>query len=96
MTHAIIVEEAGGPEVMQWQEINLEAPGPGQALVRQTVVGLNFIDIYQRSGKYPVKFPSSIGMEAAGVVEAVGADHEREPGTLPLTSRVTTAARATL
>ncbi|MEC8026577.1 MAG: quinone oxidoreductase [Pseudomonadota bacterium] len=74
MTHAIIVEEAGGPEVMQWQEINLEAPGPGQALVRQTVVGLNFIDIYQRSGKYPVKFPSSIGMEAAGVVEAVGAD----------------------
>ena len=49
MTHAIIVEEAGGPEVMQWQEINLEAPGPGQALV-QTVVGLNFIDIYQRSG----------------------------------------------
>ena len=59
---------------MQWQEITLrDAAGPGEALVRQTVVGLNFIDVYQRSGKYPVKFPASIGMEAAGVVEAVGA-----------------------
>ena len=73
MPYAIRVHQAGGPEVMKWEEISTPVPAAGEALLRQTAVGLNFIDTYQRAGKYPVKFPSSIGMEAVGVVEAVGA-----------------------
>ena len=72
MLHAIKIHEYGGPEVMKWERINLPEPGQGEALLRQTVVGLNFIDTYQRRGKYPVKLPSSIGMEAVGVVETIG------------------------
>lgn len=72
MSGAIRIERHGGPEVLQWVEGGASAPGPGEALVRQTAVGLNFIDTYHRSGLYPVKLPSGLGSEAAGVVEALG------------------------
>ena len=71
MSHAIQLHETGGPEVMKWEAVDVPAPGPGEALLRQTVVGLNYIDTYQRKGAYPVPLPGSIGMEATGVVEAV-------------------------
>ena len=75
MTHAIRIHERGGPEVLRWEPIDLGSPGPGEALVRQTAVGLNYIDVYHRTGLYPVpSLPAIIGNEAAGVVEAVGAD----------------------
>jgi NADPH2:quinone reductase len=71
-THAIRIHEYGGPEVLHWEAVDLPAPGPGQALLRQHAVGVNFIDIYHRSGLYKLPLPSAIGVEAAGVVEAVG------------------------
>lgn len=74
MVQAIRIQQPGGPEVMQWQEIDLPAPGPGQARVRHTAVGLNYIDTYHRSGLYPLPLPAGIGMEGAGIVEAVGPD----------------------
>ena len=73
MTKAIRIHKTGGPEVLAWEDIEVPAPGPGEALVRQTAAGLNFIDTYQRSGLYPVKLPAIMGNEGAGVVEAVGA-----------------------
>jgi NADPH2:quinone reductase len=73
VTHAIRYHKTGGPEVLSWDEIPVGAPGPGQVLVRHTAVGLNYIDTYHRSGLYPVPtLPSGIGLEAAGLVEAVG------------------------
>jgi NADPH2:quinone reductase len=73
MTRAIIIDQYGGPEVLQWKEISLSVPGPGEALVQQTAVGLNFIDVYHRTGLYPLpSLPAVIGSEAAGRVEAVG------------------------
>ena len=73
MTHAIRIHEPGGPEVLRWDEVDAGTPGEGEVLVRQTAVGLNFIDIYHRTGLYPIAdLPSAIGMEAAGVVESVG------------------------
>ena len=72
MTHAIRIHGTGGPEKMVWEEISLADPGPGEVRVRNTAVGLNFIDTYHRSGLYPVPLPAVIGMEGAGVVEAVG------------------------
>jgi NADPH2:quinone reductase len=74
MPHAIRIKEYGGPEVLSWDAIEVGAPGPGQAKLRQTAVGLNYIDTYQRSGLYKVPLPFIAGSEAAGVVEAVGAD----------------------
>lgn len=65
-------EQTGGPEVIQWREVALPAPGPGEVLIRNEAVGLNFIDTYFRTGLYPAALPSGLGMEAAGVVEAVG------------------------
>jgi NADPH2:quinone reductase len=73
MVHAIRIHQQGGPEVMQWEEITVGDPGPGQARVRQTAVGLNYLDTYHRSGLYKLQMPSGIGSEGAGVVEAVGA-----------------------
>jgi NADPH2:quinone reductase len=71
--HAIRFERTGGPEVLRWEEVEVPAPGPGEALLRQTAIGVNFIDVYHRTGLYPVpSFPSGIGMEAVGVVEAIG------------------------
>ena len=73
MTHAIRFHKPGGPEVLVWEEVNVGKPGPGEARIRHTAVGLNFVDIYNRSGLYPVQLPSGLGGEAAGVVEEVGA-----------------------
>ena len=72
MPNSIVINEHGGPEVMKWVEITLQNPGRGEVLINQTKVGLNFIDIYQRSGVYPLDLPSSIGMEAVGLVESIG------------------------
>src|SRR3982750_4247277 len=72
MTHAIRFHKTGGPEVLVWEEVEVGKPGPGQARIRHTAVGLNFVDIYNRSGLYPSQLPSGLGGEAAGVVEEVG------------------------
>lgn len=69
---AMQFQRAGGPEVLEAFALTPPSPGPGQVLLRQTAVGLNFIDIYHRSGLYPVPLPAIPGLEAAGVVEAVG------------------------
>lgn len=70
--YAIQIEQTGGVEVLQKVERKPRAPGPGEALVRQTAIGLNFIDTYHRTGLYPVKLPFTPGSEGAGIVEAVG------------------------
>ena len=72
MTHAIRIHGTGGPEVLQWEEVAVGDPAAGEVRVRHHAVGVNFIDIYHRSGLYPLPLPSGIGMEGAGVVEAVG------------------------
>jgi NADPH2:quinone reductase len=66
------IAATGGPEVIQWREVDLPAPGPGEVLLRHEAVGLNFIDTYIRTGLYPAKLPTGLGFEAAGVAEAVG------------------------
>ncbi len=66
------IEQTGGPEVIQWREVDLPVPGPGEVLIRHEAVGLNFIDTYLRTGLYPMRLPGGLGFEAAGVVEAVG------------------------
>ena len=73
MSHAIRIHTIGGPEVLTWEEVPVGNPGPGEARVRHTVVGVNYIDTYHRSGLYKLPLPSGIGNEAAGMVEAVGA-----------------------
>lgn len=73
MPHAIVLSETGGPENLRWQEVSVGEPGPGQVRLRHTAIGLNFIDVYHRTGLYPLPvLPAVIGLEAAGVVEAVG------------------------
>jgi NADPH2:quinone reductase len=72
MTRVIRVHQPGGPEALQWEELDLPDPGPGQVRVRNTAVGVNFIDVYHRTGLYPQPLPFTPGPEAAGVVEAVG------------------------
>src|SRR3954465_7974531 len=74
MTSAFRIHKAGGPEVLAWEEVKLGKPGPGEARIRHTAVGLNFVDLYQRAGVYSVPLPSGLGSEAAGVVEEVGPD----------------------
>ncbi len=71
-TRAIRIHAHGGPEVLRWEEIDLPDPAAGEVRVRQTALGLNYIDIYHRSGLYPVELPAVLGREAAGVVEALG------------------------
>ncbi len=66
------ITEHGGPDVITWVDVDLPPPGPGEVQMRNTVVGLNFIDTYHRRGLYPVVLPSGLGIEAAGVIEAVG------------------------
>jgi len=73
---AIRAREAGGPEVLEVVDLPDPVAGPGQIVVRHEAVGLNFIDTYQRSGLYPMRFPAVLGQEAAGVVESVGEDVE--------------------
>lgn len=73
MAYGIRIHENGGPEVMRWEEIEVGSPGPGEVRLRQTAVGLNFIDTYHRSGYYPLPgLPAVLGREAAGVVEEIG------------------------
>ncbi len=72
MTQAIRIHANGGPEVMRWEDVPTPEPGPGEALVRHEAVGLNYIDVYFRTGLYKAPLPSTPGMEAAGVVAAVG------------------------
>ena len=73
MVKAIRIHKTGGPEVLTWEDVEVPAPKQGEALVRHTAVGLNYIDTYHRSGLYPLPLPTSIGGEGAGVVEAIGA-----------------------
>jgi NADPH2:quinone reductase len=72
MAHAIRIHKTGGPEVLQREDVSIPAPGQGECQLRHKAVGLNYIDTYHRTGLYPVPMPSGIGLEAAGVVEAVG------------------------
>src|SRR3954465_2170227 len=72
MAYAIRVYETGGPEVLRGEQVETAEPGPGQVRVRQEAAGLNFIDVYHRTGLYPQPLPFTPGVEGAGVVEAVG------------------------
>jgi NADPH2:quinone reductase len=72
MPKAIRIHKQGGPEVMQWEDVQLGNPGPGEARVLHKACGLNFLDVYQRTGLYKLPLPSGMGNEGAGVVEAVG------------------------
>ena len=74
MPNAIRINRTGGPEVLKWEEVKVGEPGPLEARLRQQACGLNYIDIYHRTGLYPLPLPSGIGLEGAGVVEAVGAE----------------------
>ena len=69
---AVRIDRAGGPEVLELVDRETPTPGPGQVLVRHAAIGLNFIDVYQRTGLYPLSYPTGLGLEAAGIVEAVG------------------------
>jgi NADPH2:quinone reductase len=74
MAHAVRIHAHGGPEVLRWDEVQVGDPGPGEVRLRQSAVGLNYIDTYHRSGLYKLaSLPAAIGMEGAGIVEAVGA-----------------------
>ncbi len=72
MPHAIRLYETGGPDVMRWEEVGAGETAPNEARIRHEAIGLNFIDIYFRSGRYPLPLPSGLGLEGAGVVETVG------------------------
>ena len=74
MSHAIVVDQPGGPEQLKWREVEVGEPGLGQIRLRQTAAGLNFIDVYHRTGLYPQQAPFIPGVEGAGTVEAVGAE----------------------
>ena len=78
--HAIRVSETGGPEQLIWSEVEMPKPGPSQALVKVTAAGLNFIDVYQRMGLYPLDVPFTPGQEGAGIVEEVGPDTDMAKG----------------
>jgi NADPH2:quinone reductase len=80
MVKAVRIEEVGGPQVMQLLDLELESPGPGMVRVGNRAIGLNYIDTYHRSGLYPLPLPTGIGMEGAGIVEAVGEGVELVPG----------------
>lgn len=75
MPHVVRIHRPGGPETLVFEDVAVPTPGPGQVLVRQTAIGLNFIDVYHRSGLYPLpQLPAVIGLEAAGIIEALGPD----------------------
>ncbi|HQU01988.1 MAG TPA: alcohol dehydrogenase catalytic domain-containing protein, partial [Acetobacteraceae bacterium] len=75
MTKAIRIHAYGGPEVMKWEDVPTPDPGPGEALIHHEAVGLNYIDVYFRTGLYKSpSMPATLGMEGAGTVIAVGAD----------------------
>lgn len=72
MTKAIRIHQTGGPEVLRWEDVELKDPGPGEAQIRHTAIGLNYLDTYHRSGLYPLPLPTGIGSEGAGVVTKLG------------------------
>src|SRR4051794_27385291 len=74
MSNAIRVHASGGPGVLQWEEVEIGNPGPGEVRLRQEAAGLNYIDVYHRTGLYPQPLPFTPGVEGAGLVEAVGPD----------------------
>ena len=74
MPHVMRVEEFGGPEVLKWTEVTVPDPGPGEVKLRQTAIGVNYIDVYHRIGLYKIALPLTPGSEGAGIVEAVGSD----------------------
>ena len=74
MPHAIRIHQTGGPEVLKWEDVEVGEPGPGQVRIRQEAAGLNFIDVYHRTGLYPQQLPFTPGVEGAGTIDAVGAD----------------------
>ena len=74
MVHAIRIHEHGGPDVLKWEEVEVNNPGPGEIRVRLTAIGPNYIDTYLRTGASPLPMPSILGLEAAGVVEEIGSD----------------------
>ncbi len=81
MPHAIRIHKPGGPEVLVWEEVQVGKPGPREARIRHTAVGLNYVDVYNRSGLYPQPMPVILGSEGAGVVEEVGAEiDDLKPG----------------
>ena len=73
MTRVVKIEKTGDPEVLKIENIEIEQPGPDEALIETKAIALNFIDCYHRSGLYPVKLPSGIGLEASGIIKKVGA-----------------------
>jgi len=73
MAKAIRMSKTGGPEVMEYVDVEVGDPGPGEVRIRHAAVGLNFIDVYFRSGLYPQPLPAGLGQEGAGIIEAVGA-----------------------
>ena len=79
MTRGVLVRAHGGPEVLEWSDIELPAPKRNEVRIRHTAVGVNFIDVYDRTGLYPMALPSLLGREAAGVVEAAGAGVKAKP-----------------
>ncbi|MDN5937916.1 MAG: alcohol dehydrogenase catalytic domain-containing protein, partial [Salinisphaera sp.] len=72
MPNAIRMQQTGGPEVLDWVPVETVAPGPGEVAIRHTAVGVNFIDVYHRTGLYPLTLPTGLVVEAAGMVAAVG------------------------
>ena len=89
MVKAIRMSSSGGPEVLEYVDVEVGEPGPGEARVRHGAIGLNYIDVYFRTGEYPQSLPAGIGMEGAGVVEAVGAgvDHVKVGDRVAYASR---------
>ena len=80
-TTRVVLHDQGGPEVLQLEDTDLAAPGPGEVQIEQTAVGLNYMDVYQRLGAYPLTLPSPLGLEAAGRITAIGSDvTDFEPG----------------
>jgi NADPH2:quinone reductase len=77
---AIRFHQTGPPEVLQWEDVDVGSPGPGEVRLRHTAVGLNFIDTYHRSGVYPAEVPGGLGVEGAGVVEEAGQETPFRPG----------------
>src|SRR5512142_2254656 len=81
MAKAIRFQRTGGPDVLRLEDVNVGDPGPGEARVRHGAIGVNFVDTYHRTGLYPLPLPSGLGIEAAGVIDAVGPGvHDLKPG----------------
>lgn len=96
MERRAVMERTGGPEVIGWEDVELPPPGPGEVRMRNSAVGLNYIDTYHRSGVYPIELPGGLGGEAAGLVEAVGEGvAELAPGDRVATFGPTRGAYAT-